>query len=76
MSQTKRIGGAYAISASGGMTIDNELTVTGNLTVNGSTVTNSSTNTTIEDAAVRPRECKSVVPVLKLLAVEIPVVFT
>ena len=35
MSQTKRIGGAYTISASGGMTIDNALTVTGNLTVTG-----------------------------------------
>ena len=28
------------------------------------------------DAAVRPRECKSVVPVLKLLADETPVMFT
>ena len=37
MSQTKRIGGAYTISASGGMTIDNAVTITGNLTVTGTT---------------------------------------
>ena len=45
MSQTKRIGGAYTISASGGMTIDNELTVTGNLTVTGTTNSVETTNT-------------------------------
>ncbi len=52
MSQTKRIGGAYTISASGGMTIDNELTVTGNLTVTGTTNSVETTNTRIKDRIV------------------------
>jgi len=52
MSQTKKIGGAYTIAASGGTTIDSELTVTGNLTITGTTTTVSTTNTTIEDIIV------------------------
>ena len=52
MSHTKRIGGAYTISASGGMTIDNELTVTGNLTVTGTTNSVETTNTRITDRVV------------------------
>lgn len=52
MSHTKRIGGAYTISASGGMTIDNELTVTGNLTVTGTTNSVETTNTRIADRVV------------------------
>lgn len=52
MSQTKRIGGAYTISASGGMTIDNELTITGNLTVTGTTNSVETTNTRIKDRIV------------------------
>ena len=52
MSHTKRIGGAYTISASGGMTIDNELTVTGNLTVTGTTNSVETTNTRITDRIV------------------------
>jgi hypothetical protein len=52
MSQTKKIGGAYTIAASGGTTIDSELTVTGNLTITGTTTTVSTTNTTIEDKIV------------------------
>ena len=52
MSQTKRIGGAYTISASGGMTIDNALTVTGNLTVTGTTNSVETTNTRITDRIV------------------------
>ena len=52
MSQTKRIGGAYTISASGGMTIDNQLTVTGNLTVTGTTNSVETTNTRIKDRIV------------------------
>ena len=52
MSHTKRIGGAYTISASGGMTIDNELTVTGNLTVTGTTNSVDTTNTRITDRVV------------------------
>ena len=47
MSQTKRIGGAYTISASGGMTIDNQLTVTGNLTVTGGNIIVMSISTTM-----------------------------
>ena len=39
MSQTKRIGGAYTIAASGGTTIDSALIVTGNLTITGTTTT-------------------------------------
>lgn len=52
MSQTKRIGGAYTINATGGMTIDNELTVTGNLTVTGTTNSVETTNTRIKDRIV------------------------
>ncbi len=52
MSQTKRIGGAYTIAASGGTTIDSALTVTGNLTITGTTTTVSTTNTEIEDKIV------------------------
>jgi len=52
MSQTKRIGGAYTISASGGMTIDNELTVTGNLTITGTTNSVETTNTRIKDRII------------------------
>jgi len=52
MSQTKRIGGAYTIAASGGTTIDSALIVTGNLTITGTTTTVSTTNTEIEDKIV------------------------
>ena len=52
MSQTKKIGGAYTIAASGGTTIDSELTVTGNLTITGTTTTVSTTNTTVTDNIV------------------------
>ena len=52
MSHTKRIGGAYTIAASGGMTIDNELTITGNLTVTGTTNSVETTNTRIKDRIV------------------------
>ena len=52
MSQTKRIGGAYTISASGGMTIDNAVTITGNLTVTGTTNSVETTNTRIKDRII------------------------
>ena len=52
MSQTKRIGGAYTITASGGTTIDSALVVTGNLTVSGTTTTVSTTNAAIKDNIV------------------------
>mgnify|MGYP000191403234 CR=1 FL=1 len=52
MSQTKRIGGAYTITASGGTTIDSALVVTGNLTVNGTTTTLSTTNSLVEDSLI------------------------
>jgi len=52
MSHTKRIGGAYTISASGGMTIDNALIVTGDLTVSGTTTTIDTTNAVITDRIV------------------------
>ena len=60
MSQTKRIGGAYTINATGGMTIDNELTVTGNLTVTGTTNSVETTNTRIKDRIVTYNDGESV----------------
>ena len=51
MSQTKRVSGAYTISATS-FTLDNDVTVTGNLTVTGTTNSIETTNTRITDRIV------------------------
>lgn len=52
MAKTDRIGGAYTIDATGGLTLDSEVTITGNLTVTGTTSTISTTNTEISDRVI------------------------
>jgi len=51
MSQTKRVSGAYTISATS-LTLDNDVTVSGNLTVTGTTNSIETTNTRITDRIV------------------------
>jgi len=51
MSQTKRVSGAYTISATS-FTLDNDVTVSGNLTVTGTTNSVETTNTRISDNTI------------------------
>jgi len=51
MSQTKRVSGAYTISATS-VTLDNDVTVSGNLTVTGTTNSVETTNTRISDNTI------------------------
>jgi len=51
MSQTKRVSGAYTISATS-VTLDNDVTISGNLTVTGTTNSVETTNTRITDNIV------------------------